>query len=326
MAAQNLQQLPNWQGRLPFHPAFDGQVFYTIEPRPGDGSDDESNTAQTIGRMIEYACQDSANPIVRRAAFEATRQARDDSAIAAAIHAWIRSHVSFVPGDSLAAPFTNRPDQAQVLIRPIDLLTMPAPKGKCGDFSMLCSAMLRALGIGSSYKTIAADAEDPTLYSHVFVIADLPSGPFTLDCSHGPYPGWEVTPIGKTRLWPVEPQETHSMIRGLGDWTDLLSTPEQLAAEAIQNTPPGSDLSISTPSFDWTSLINTGLTDATKILGVRYAVPQLNPGQTISQTKNGTVMSQLPNGVTSAITSSANSGMLLMLAAVAFVAIFAFRK
>jgi hypothetical protein len=69
---------------------------------------------------------------------------------------------------------------------------------------MLCASMLRSLGIDSSFKTVAAERTTPDLYSHVYVVAHTPEGDLSLDCSHGPHPGWEVTPTGKTRIWRIE--------------------------------------------------------------------------------------------------------------------------
>jgi hypothetical protein len=117
---------------------------------------------------------------------------------------------------------------------------MPEPSGDCDDFSMLCAAMLRALGIESAFKTIAADSADPTRYSHVYVMAIRPEGELALDCSHGSTPGWEAPAVGKTRLWPLEKTTMRSTnMRGLGDDGD---------------------------GIDWESILNTGITQAGSVL------------------------------------------------------------
>lgn len=46
------------------------------------------------------------------------------------------------------------------------------------------------------------------------------------------------------------------------------------------------------------SIIAGGVTGAAQILGQRYAVPQLQPGQYIQRTPQGSVMFQLPTGGT----------------------------
>lgn len=209
------------------HPQFSTPVQATVESV--ESTDDELATAQTIQLMAQYAREDSRSPIVRRAAAEAASQAADNStaAIAAAVWKWIRAHVVFQLDSTTAAPVTSTPDQAELLIRPIDLLTMPQPAGDCDDQSMLCAAMLRALGIDSAYKTVAADPSAPDLYSHVYVVADTPEGTIALDCSHGPHSGWEVQPVGKTRTWRMEAMHQLGSI----DWGALLQTGVQAGAD-----------------------------------------------------------------------------------------------
>jgi hypothetical protein len=209
------------------HPQFSTPVQATISQV--DSTDDEQATAQTIHLMAQYAREDSRSPIVRRAAAEAAGLAEDNSAgaIAVAVWRWIRTRVRFQLDSTTAAPVTSTPDQAELLIRPVDLLTMPQPAGDCDDQSMLCAAMLRALGIDSAYKTVAADPSAPDLYSHVYVVADTPEGGIALDCSHGPKPGWEVQPAGKTRTWRIE--DMHHL--GDIDWGAILQTGVQAGAD-----------------------------------------------------------------------------------------------
>lgn len=185
------------------HPQFSTPVQATIVDVEGD---DEQATAQTIRLMTQYAREDSRSPIVRRAAAAAVAgvAAGDVLGQAKAIWQWIRDRVRFQLDSDTATPITDTPDQAELLIRPVDILTMPHPAGDCDDQSMLCASMLRAVGIDSAFRTVAADASAPALYSHVYVVANLPSGELALDCSHGPYAGWEVRPAGKSRTWRIE--------------------------------------------------------------------------------------------------------------------------
>jgi hypothetical protein len=87
-------------------------------------------------------------------------------------------------------------------------------------------------------------------------------------------------------------------------------------------TPPffggGSYGSGGTPGFsNFWNAITKGLTSATSILGVRYAVPQLNPGQTISVGPGGTsFMSQAAAGGALQVPSSIggiNLGTILLI-------------
>jgi transglutaminase-like putative cysteine protease len=283
---------------LPYHPNFSGpvQVLTLDRPQP---EDDESTTAQTIALMAELARQDSQHPIVRRAAYAAIAGAGSDARKEAeAIHQWIRNHVKFVE-DSTLAGFSDDPENAEVLVRPIDLLTMPQPAGDCDDFSMLAAAMLRAVGIPAAFRTVAADGTPN--YSHVYVLALLPDRePLPIDASHGPYAGWEANATGKQRTWPIDEQEATTMqqrnLAGLG-----------FTVDDTTDTSGG--------GIDWTSIIDTGLNSAAKVLVPRYAVPQLNSGQYIQQ--GNQVMYQMPANSAGFFPGPAAGGsgtMLLLLA------------
>ncbi|GIU80927.1 MAG: hypothetical protein KatS3mg005_4165 [Bryobacteraceae bacterium] len=208
------------------HPQFRGPVNATIYSTPDD---DEAATAQTIALMAHYVRQDSRSPIVRRAAAEAAEQAKgkDVPALAAAVWRWIRARVRFVADSVPASALTNKPELAELLIRPVDLLTMPDPAGDCDDQSMLCAAMLRALGVETAFRTVAADPAQPQFYSHVYVIAYGPAGEIALDCSHGREPGWEVKPAGKVRTWRIEAVKTLGAI----DWGELIKIGAQTGSE-----------------------------------------------------------------------------------------------
>lgn len=287
------------KGSLPYHPAFGRQVLFTSEPRP-EPEDDELSTGQTISRMAQYVREDSRHPIIRRASYEATRGAAGDPRKeAAAIHTWVRGRVRFVQDAELAGA-AGWPEDAEVLIRPVDLITMPDGQGDCDDFSMLAAAMLRAVGIPAAFKTIAADGADPDLYSHVYVVALLPGGPLVIDASHGPYAGWEARAVGKTRLWPIE-EKRMRRLSGLGfDWD---------AAETI---------------------IGKGMDITGKILVPRFAVPQLAPGGYMQQGNN--VYAQQQPGASSLAFPGVNVGgdattiLLIGAAALVMVAVLAGKR
>ncbi len=223
-----------------WHPEFGGPVLMTVEARPAN---DEAATEQTIRRMAQYVREDSLSPIVRRAALDATATAPPcPRRRAETIFDWIRRRVRFVQDSRLAGPVSDDPEGAEVLVRPVDVLTMPEPKGDCDDFAMLCAALLRAVGIASCFVTVAADQTDPERYSHVYVLALLPGGALPLDPSHGPYPGWEVRAIGKKRAWPIEGPMQH--LGALPSWAvDIIKTGveagTEIAKERYGQPPPG---------------------------------------------------------------------------------------
>ncbi len=304
-----------------FDPAFGRDVVCTIEERDPSASD-EANTAQSIEKMRGYSIADSQAPIIQRATAEAAAAGGGLEGL----HQWIRSHVRYVPGRDLVTWWRGPDaDEDQVLIRPADLLAMPEPSGDCAVFSMLTAAMARALGFRRiEFKTVKADRDEPDLYSHVYAVVDgVP-----MDTSHGPYPGWEVSQrqaIYGERLWTV----TKGNNMPLGDWLDDLSSSldASLNLPSIGSTPSVSSTvsygSDSSDGFDWGSLINTGLNDAAKILGTRYSVPQLNAGQTV-KLANGTLLTQ--SSATTAVSSAANTGIIIGGLALLLIAVLAMKK
>lgn len=270
-----------------YHPQFGAVVNVAAAERPAD---DEAATAQTIALMSKFAIEDSRNELVRRAAAAAIA-AFPGRPHTHAVWGWIREHVRFEPDADLARPFAADADSAEVLVRPVDLLTMPKPAGDCDDFSMLAAAILRALGIDSSFKTVAADPADPAAYSHVYVIAGDGTA---LDVSHGPYPGWEVQPLGKSRVWPLE--KPMQNLGKLPDW-------------AID-------------------LMKTGADAGAKIAAARYAVPQLQRGASIERSGPGgsEVLQRYPTDVYFGGTTGTFGGMgmvLLLLGGLGLFAVFA---
>lgn len=302
-------------GSLPFklgyHPNFSGpvQVLTLERPQP---EDDETTTAQTIGFMAELARQDSRHPIVRRAAYAAIANAgpsaRDQ---AAAIHQWIRNRVRFVQ-DSTLAGFSDDPDNAEVLVRPIDLLTMPQPAGDCDDFSMLAAAMLRAVGIPAAYRTVAAEAGNPN-YSHAYVLALLPDSALPVDASHGPYAGWEAKAAGKSRTWPIDPEEAMQQQRrnlsGLGD--DDFATVDYGPTDAQLGINP--DGSVGTEiGGGWVSSGGTGSSPSSSSSPWGFLTSAINDA---TRAYDNTLVAQNPSLASSFGLPSGSSGSLLLLLA-----------
>ena len=164
---------------------------------------DDQATGHTIGRMSEYVIQDAGNELVRRTAYQAVREYPGRSSQEAVFN-WVQSHITFVEDTAITRHLRGIPngENAEVLIRPVDILTMPKPQGDCASFSMLTAAMLRALGVPSSFRAVAA--EDPNFFSHVYVVAHSNGKEIPIDTSHGPNVGWEVRPTGKVKTWPIQ--------------------------------------------------------------------------------------------------------------------------
>jgi len=200
------------------HPRFSGPVWADVEARTSD--DDEQTTGQTVERMRQYAAADATSPAVRAAAAAALAEHPELEPPAAVWH-WIKRHVRLVRDSDLARDLAGVPDDAEILVRPVDLLGMPEPAGDCDDWAMLAAAMLRALSIPARFRTVAEEQNGP--YSHVYVIARYGGREIPLD-SHGPYPGWEARTAGKRRDWATRSTDTMGDLGISEFWKELLRT------------------------------------------------------------------------------------------------------
>ena len=190
------------------HPQL-GLVRYSL----AEISDDpDTQVAQTISLMQQYTCDDAYSPALHRDVYQAWLS--DDPIT----DTWrylnrgsgIRA-MRFARDEQTAQPLQSgewRPI-VDALIRPVDQATAEAPLGDCDDFAMYAAAPLLARGVPCSFVTVAADPQDPGIYSHVYLAAYPSTGAFAgqrvpLDFSHGSRPGWETENIyGKRREWPV---------------------------------------------------------------------------------------------------------------------------
>ncbi len=198
------------------HPAI-GLVPYTITEV---ADDPDTQVQQTIGLMSQYAMEDSTNPLLL--ADSATCRVSNDPAEDVWRYLSRKDGVrqmSFVHDEDTARPWGDigrwRPI-VETLIRPVDQVVLPNPQGDCDDFSMYGAAHLLARGVPCCFCTVAADGSDPSIYSHVYLVAYPQTGPragqrVPLDLSHGPTVGWETeNRFGKRKEWPVGRQSSHA--------------------------------------------------------------------------------------------------------------------
>lgn len=191
------------------HPRL-GMVRYQIH----EVSDDpDEQVAATIQLMKQYATEDAKSPAIQQDVQAALRTNDPVGDTFAHLSRGGARGMRFTQDEETGAPFQLdrwRP-VIETLIRPRDLARMPAPQGDCDDFAMYAAAHLTARGVPCSFATVAADPSHPNEYSHVYLVA-YPNGQrVSVDCSHGPYPGWEAGGLadrgrwtGKRKEWPLE--------------------------------------------------------------------------------------------------------------------------
>jgi hypothetical protein len=187
-----------------FHPELGQEVSYVASPL---SSDPDTQVAQTISRMRRHVIEDSMSAPIQRDV--AAIQSSGSGDPLSDTFWWVKDRVGFRQDEELAAPVRSLldGDVVEVLIRPRDLANMRTPLEDCDGFASLLPSLLRAQGVPCSFVTVAADARDPSRFSHVYA-ACYPDGQrVSLDSSHGPYPGWECLeagPVWRIKEWPID--------------------------------------------------------------------------------------------------------------------------
>jgi transglutaminase-like putative cysteine protease len=193
-----LPAMPNASGTI-MH-ASGAYSTYRLQPI---AADPDTQVAQTIAVMRQYAVEDAASPAITQAARDAVVEAGGGDPVAA-VWGYVRARMRFVQDAVTGAGMQDAlpDDLVEVLIRPRDMHTWNV--GDCDDFVTYGAALLIALGVPVAFATVAADSDAPGMYSHVYLIAYPAGGVRTpLDLSHGQYVGWETPHAYRLREWPV---------------------------------------------------------------------------------------------------------------------------
>lgn len=183
------------------------------------------STADTINKMIVLVQQNLNSPIIQNVLDRIFKQIDDSRGepgyqpseveFCRAVFWWVKHHIHFDSDESALQRLfgiQDLEDGKELLLSPSFLLQMEHPTGDCDDFSTLIATLLIAGGVqGVHFCTIAADSNDPTAFTHVYVkVVDGYGNQFPLDASHGQYPGWETSVQYKQANWTVPSPITHT--------------------------------------------------------------------------------------------------------------------
>lgn len=188
-----------------------GQPIAVHRTRTNPFNNDVS-TAATVRMMGRIARQCAHDPLVMAATADALALGvRSQREAASAIFHWVRGNVRFVEDEQLmyeqlgVAP--ERLDKELLIIPPV-LLSMPQPMGDCDCFSLLLASMLLCANIQPYFVTVAADAEDPRKFSHIYICACLSDEGTHMCLDAGNRlemvpPGWEASKVTRKAIWAV---------------------------------------------------------------------------------------------------------------------------
>jgi transglutaminase-like putative cysteine protease len=182
-----------------------------LDVRPTDPQNTDTSTVDTIHQMIALAKASANTPVVNsvvNSCIQSLPKTYSNRDLARAIWWWVKRKVTFVTDEEILARhlgYEKDPFQ-ELLIPPVTLLSMPTPMGDCDDFSLLVASLLTCAHIPCWYVAIAVDEDEPSRFSHVFVVCYLSDEDqrMTMDCSHGTVPGWETKRYVYRRMeWQV---------------------------------------------------------------------------------------------------------------------------
>jgi hypothetical protein len=178
------------------------------------GGDPDAQVGITIGVMRERVGQDAGEQEFKEWAVGVCGDGDDIEKVGRA-YDHVKSALTFQRDEVNAAQLQgiDPNDVVEVIIRPVDMkryVEQGKSTGDCDDFSMYLACLLECVGVPCSFVTVAADAQAPYQYSHVYVAAypevDGSRVRVPLDASHGDGPGWEadqVVEVKRKTEWSV---------------------------------------------------------------------------------------------------------------------------
>jgi len=137
----------------------------------------DPGTGKTLELMRQMVLTGTGDPEVQEAAVNIVRSAgiipHDHLGEAGAIFRFVRDRVRF----------TDDPVGIEKLQSPRYTLYLMA--GDCDDRAVLAAALLRAIGINSRLRVVAADPRVPGAFSHVYVVATINGKDVPMDPTYG---------------------------------------------------------------------------------------------------------------------------------------------
>lgn len=166
------------------------------------GDEGIRQTCQLIRKLID---QGKSDPIVRSLARTITEGQKTQIEQSQAIVGWFMSNIHYKPDDGMS--WTEQGLQqvnihecpskfaqcegVEMLHTARQILTQRF--GDCDDFCILLGALHELVGISTKLVVVALDRNDPTQYSHVYLIANLDGSWIPVDAVNKTKPwGWEA--------------------------------------------------------------------------------------------------------------------------------------
>jgi hypothetical protein len=201
-----------------YHPDFGQRVNYDIRALPGSA---DGQVRSTINQIVGYMRTDACSPFIQEEAQNMLALGNGDPN--KSVWNLLKPSMKFKRDEAIAEDLDvvdeRKRDTIEVLIRPLDQWLLIKLRGlgigDCDCFHMYAGCLLLALGVPCSLVTVAADAERPWEFSHVYLASYWNGVRMPLDISHGDYPGWEAPNLGRVKEWPCHVTRGEQMFDGL---------------------------------------------------------------------------------------------------------------
>lgn len=220
----------------------------------------ERGTAQTIELMRRLIDDALTDPAFVRQAIDIVRTvpAFDDHGEAEAVYNWVRSNIRF----------TKDPVTKEKLTPPRELLKLRA--GDCDDISMLAGAFLIALGYPARLVTVAANANQPNEFTHVYVEGEVPPGsgnwvPMDAARSDSEFAA-EPPRYYRKRAWSLT-DESYQDLSGLAH-ANTVYLDKRAAVSGL-----GSYATLGQDGIDWGSIVQQSIAEVPAIISTVQGKP-----------------------------------------------------
>lgn len=189
--------IANSGGARSARPASPGAAGSLRMDRVPAADDTDTATRQTVEMMCDYIRKAAADPFVQQCANTAWRRfgksSPDLNMKAWACFWWVKHCIKFRLDEATMFQ-VGEENQQDFLLSPSVLFRMKNPAEDCDGFTMAEAVLLVCLGVPVVIATVAASADEPKRWSHVFPVSVIHGRPLPLDASHGVGPGWMVPP------------------------------------------------------------------------------------------------------------------------------------
>jgi hypothetical protein len=224
----------------------------------------EAGTKQTVQLMRRLVDQAVSDQRFVRFAKEVVRgvEPYDDIGEAYAVYRWVSGNIRY----------TKDPVTKETLYPPFELLKIRA--GDCDDIAMLMGAIMIALGYPARLITIAASADAPAEFSHVYSESEVPAGSgqwIAMDAARpGAQFGIEPPVYYRKRAWSLT-DDSFQDLSGCGCGGRCGCSP----VGSYQRPGLAGVVTLGQDGVDWSSLLTSTIQETPALIAAASGSPSL---------------------------------------------------